>query len=75
RDRRAKTPWTRRALAAIARQPGTRAADLATQLQLDTATFKRRIRQLKALGLTISLDTGYQLSPRGEAVLAELSAE
>ena len=31
--------------------------------------FKAKVRQLKALGLTISLDVGYRLSPRGESVL------
>jgi len=28
------------------------------------------VRQLKGLGLTISLDVGYRLSPRGKAFLA-----
>jgi hypothetical protein len=27
------------------------------------------VRQLKGLGLTISLDVGYRLSPRGKAFL------
>jgi DNA-binding IclR family transcriptional regulator len=49
--------------------PGRRAADLAPQLSWDTATFKRQVRKLKALGLTISLETGYQLSSRGEQVV------
>ena len=31
--------------------------------------FKRRVRQLKGLGLTISLDVGYRLSSRGRAYL------
>jgi hypothetical protein len=31
--------------------------------------LKLRIRRLKELGLTISLDIGYRLSPRGEAYL------
>lgn len=31
--------------------------------------FKRRVRQLKELGLTESLEVGYRLSPRGRAVL------
>ena len=33
---------------------------------------KRRVRQLKELGLTESLDVGYRLSPRGAAVLPTL---
>jgi hypothetical protein len=30
------------------------------------------VRQLKGLGLTISLDVGYRLSPRGRAYLQSL---
>jgi hypothetical protein len=30
------------------------------------------VRKLKALGLTESLDVGYRLSPRGEALMAHL---
>ena len=35
----------------------------------DLATFKTHVRQLKELGLTLSLRIGYRLSPRGEAYL------
>ena len=35
----------------------------------ETARFKRRVRQLKGLGLTISLDVGYRISPRGRSYL------
>lgn len=65
-------PWTRATLVSIAEQPGVRAADLAAVLGVEKKPFKRRVRQLKELGLTISLDTGYRLSPRGEAVLVAL---
>jgi hypothetical protein len=34
------------------------------------ADFKLHVRRLKALGLTISLDVGYRISPRGAAYLA-----
>ncbi len=34
------------------------------------ADFKQHVRRLKELGLTISLDVGYRLSPRGAAYLA-----
>ncbi len=37
---------------------------------METAPFKTNVRKLKALGLTISHDTGYELSPRGRASLA-----
>jgi hypothetical protein len=62
-------PWTRAALAAIDRSPETRAPDLAAALGRDTPSFKRDVRKLKELGLTESLDIGYRLSPRGEAVV------
>jgi len=32
--------------------------------------FKANVRKLKALGLTESLEVGYRLSPRGEALLS-----
>jgi ribosomal protein S19E (S16A) len=47
---------------------------LARQVGADTAPFKRRVRQLKELGLTESLEVGYRLSPRGRAVLDRLLA-
>jgi hypothetical protein len=61
--------WTMDTLRIIEAQPGTLAADLATQLGQDKPTFKRRVRQLKELGLTESLSVGYRLSPRGRALL------
>jgi hypothetical protein len=63
-------PWTRQVLAVIAEQPATRAADLAAGFGRETAPFKLDVRKLKNLGLTISLEVGYRLSPRGEAYLA-----
>ena len=62
-------PWTRPTLAIIDRSPEVRAPDLAVELGRDTASFKRDVRKLKELGLTESLDIGYRLSPRGEAVV------
>jgi hypothetical protein len=62
-------PWTRPTLAIIDRSPEVRAPDLAAALGRDTAAFKRDVRKLKELGLTESLDIGYRLSPRGEAVV------
>jgi hypothetical protein len=59
--------WTRATLDAIAARPGTRAADLAAAFGRETAPFKVDVRKLKNLGLTISLEVGYRLSPRGEA--------
>jgi hypothetical protein len=62
-------PWARPTLRAIARQPGTRAGDLAAALGFERLWFKTQVRKLKALGLTESLEVGYRLSPRGEALL------
>jgi hypothetical protein len=63
-------PWTKRYLDLIAANEGVRAPDLAAAEGQETARFKRRVRQLKGLGLTISLDVGYRISPRGTAFLA-----
>jgi hypothetical protein len=60
-------PWTQQLLEHIERHPGERSADLAARLGLDQAVLKRRVRQLKGLGLTESLGTGYRLAPRGSA--------
>ena len=64
-------PWTRATLAAIAAQPGTRAADLAVGFGRETQPFKTDVRKLKNLGLTESLEVGYRLSPRGAAYLGD----
>jgi hypothetical protein len=64
--------WTYEYLQAIAANPGVRAPDLAASFNRDTHPFKLDIRKLKELGLTESLRIGYRLSPRGEAVLANL---
>jgi hypothetical protein len=63
-------PWARRYLELIAANEGVRAPELAATVGQQTARFKRRVRQLKGLGLTISLDVGYRISPRGKAFLA-----
>ena len=65
--------WTRNYLTLIANAPAVRAEDLAKQIGMEKLPFKARVRKLKALGLTISLDVGYRLSPRGESVLAASS--
>jgi len=62
-------PWTRRYLRLVADNEAVRAPDLAAGEGLDVPRFKRRVRRLKELGLTISLDVGYRLSPRGRVFL------
>ena len=69
-DDAAESPWTHDYLELIAANEAVRAPDLAARIGLDTPKFKRRVRQLKGLGLTISLDVGYRISPRGRAYLA-----
>ena len=64
--------WAIKTLQLIAAHPATRAAKLAQMVDMDTLAFKRRVRQLKELGLTESLDIGYQLSPRGRALLSAI---
>jgi len=65
----AAAPWTERALRAIAANPGVVSTALAAQLGMERADFKLRVRKLKALGLTESLEVGYRISPRGRALL------
>src|SRR5215470_7122301 len=62
-------PWTADVLACIAAEPGRRAPDFAARFGREVQPFKRDVRKLKELGLTISLLVGYKLSPRGEAYL------
>jgi hypothetical protein len=71
-DAASATPWTTRCQQLIADQPGIVSRVLAPQADADVPPFKRRVRQLKELGLTESLEIGYRLSPRGRAVLARL---
>ncbi len=65
--------WTRTTLQLIERYPGIVSTTLARHVDQDRAVFKANVRKLKELGLTESLDIGYRLSPRGEAVLRILS--
>jgi hypothetical protein len=65
-------PWTRATLRLIGERPHVRAPDLAASMGRDTPSFKTDVRKLKALGLTISHSPGYELSPRGWALLARL---
>ncbi|MDQ3106777.1 MAG: hypothetical protein M3Q68_03125, partial [Actinomycetota bacterium] len=62
-------PCTAATLDLIGERPGVRAADLAASVGRETQPFKLDVRKLKALGLTLSLEVGYRLSPRGEAYL------
>lgn len=62
-------PWTRRYLELIAANPGVVARELAQRVGMERDPFKIRVRRLKDLGLTESLEVGYRISPRGRAYL------
>ncbi|MFI2296121.1 hypothetical protein [Isoptericola sp. NPDC019571] len=68
-DRAAPEPWTRAYLELIAARPGVVARTLAEGLGMERDPFKIRVRRLKELGLTESLEVGYRVSPRGRAYL------
>jgi DNA-binding transcriptional MerR regulator len=74
-DRRSEAgPWTHRCLNLIAESPHVRAQDLADGLGVERDIFKDDVRKLKELGLTISHSPGYELSPRGRALLEMLDS-
>jgi hypothetical protein len=74
-DRRSPAgAWTLATLRAIEARPGVLAATLARSLGRPRDEFKRDVRKLKHLGLTFSLEIGYRLTPKGEALLASLSS-
>src|SRR5262245_24592967 len=66
-------PWTAAVPALIADRPGIVSTVLAEAMGWERQDFKLHVRRLKELGLTLSLDVGYQLSPRGESYLNHLA--
>ena len=68
-DARPTGPWTREILEWIRDNPRVVARELAALREVDLLPMKVDIRKLKALGLTISHDVGYELAPRGQAYL------
>ena len=72
-DRAAEQPWTHPTLRQLQRLPGVVSTELAAA-GLERRAYKLRVRRLKALGLTESLERGYRLSPRGQAYLERLDA-
>lgn len=73
-DRRSRSgAWTRSVLDLIGRHPGRPSQELATGTGIDKPSLKRRVRNLKELGLTESLDVGYRLSQRGQRYLREVA--
>lgn len=68
-DRGAGKPWTRVTLQLIEKYPGVVSTALARHTGQERPDFKINVRKLKEMGLTESLSVGYQLSPRGVALL------
>jgi hypothetical protein len=68
-DARTTGPWTRAVLEWIRDNPHVVSKELAAERGVELLPMKVDIRKLKALGLTISHDVGYELSPRGAAYL------
>lgn len=66
--------WTDTWLRLVHANPASAAADLACMARVETALFKRRMRQIKELGLTHSLAVGYRLSSRGERFLEAITS-
>lgn len=60
-----KGNWTTDILKAIQKHPELKAADLALKVDKEKDWLKLNIRKLKNLGLTISHEPGYTLSPLG----------
>ncbi len=65
--RSAHGAWTRETIRSIANNPRVLAAKLAQRAGRERLAFKADVRKLKALGLTISHEIGYEISPRGRA--------
>ena len=68
-DRGAGKPWTHATLRLIEKYPGVVSTALARHTGQERPDFKINVRKLKEMGLTESLQVGYQLSPRGQALL------
>lgn len=72
-DRGAGKHWTRATLQLIEKYPGVVSTALARHTGQERPDFKINVRKLKEMGLTESLQVGYQLSPRGVALLRAIS--
>lgn len=67
--------WTQQLLELIRNNPKLRAADLAAKTGREKEWLKLNVRKLKNMGLTISHDPGYTLSPLGLAFLHKLNEQ
>lgn len=72
-DKASRTgPWTRQTLRLIEENPGVVSRQLAPQMDMPRDDFKLNARKLKALGLTLSLPVGYELTELGQGYLDSL---
>lgn len=67
--------WTLELLTVISENPHLKASDLAELTNRDKEWLKRNVRKLKNLGLTISYNPGYSLSPRGDEYLRNIKGK
>ncbi len=67
--------WILNILQAIRDNPKLRAQDLAAKTGKQKDWLKPNIRKLKYLGLTVSHEVGYTISPRGMIILDKLTKE
>ena len=65
-------PWVMDTLSTINNYPKMSAFELAKKLEKPKDWLKVNIRKLKNLGLTVSHEKGYSLSPRGAALMKQL---
>lgn len=63
--------WTAKVLFAIQAHPRKKAAELALLTGYEKESLKVNIRKLKNIGLTISHQTGYELSPLGKSFVSK----
>ena len=75
-DKASRTgPWTLSTLRLIEENPGVVSRELAPQMDMARADFKLNVRKLKALGLTLSLTVGYELTELGLSYLDSVDSE
>ncbi|GGG97364.1 hypothetical protein GCM10007415_35910 [Parapedobacter pyrenivorans] len=67
--------WTKKVLFSIKENPHLHAIGIAKLTGFEKEWLKLNIRKLKNLGLTISHDVGYELSPFGKLVVKKLQIE
>ncbi len=67
-----RAAWTRPTLRLIAARPGVVSTELAADLGRERFSLKGDVAKLKRLGLTRSLQVGYELSALGRALLDHL---